>query len=158
MPTKKLDFDFVTSPPVSAKRVIYWDAKFPGFGLDVKPSGSKRYVVQYRTQDGTSRRASIPGFPDLDQARKAATAIQGQVAVGKDPVNEKRTARRQDKARGETFKVVATRYMRQDGKTLRSKGERERILEKYLYPKLGNKPIAEIRRSEIAKLLDDIAA
>src|SRR5262245_52632545 len=112
MPTEKLDYDFVTTPPASAKRVIYWDSKFPGFGLDVKPSGHKAYVFQYRTKEGRTRRASIPGTLTLDDARKAAKVIQGQVARERDPVDEKRAARRQDKARDDTFKVVAKRYMR----------------------------------------------
>ena len=157
MPTEKLDSDFVKSPPASARRVIYWDAEFPGFGIDVKPSGHKAYVFQYRTKAGKTRRASFPGTLLLDAARKAAKALQGDVARDRDPVEEKRTARRQENERGDTFKVVAKRYMRQDGKKLRSHGERERILAKYLYPKLGNRPISEIRRSEISKTLDEIA-
>src|SRR5262245_11582411 len=81
MPTEKLDFDFVTSPPASAKRAIYWDVAFPGFGLAVKPSGHESFVFQYRTRDGRSRRATIPGTLTLEAARKAARALQGDDGV-----------------------------------------------------------------------------
>jgi hypothetical protein len=38
MPTKKLDQDFVNAPELTGNRIIYWDAKLPGFGLVVRPT------------------------------------------------------------------------------------------------------------------------
>ena len=46
--------------------------------------------------------------------------------------------------------------MRLEGKKLRSAKEREAILKRLVYPKLGSKPIADIRRKDISDLIDGI--
>jgi hypothetical protein len=44
-------------PPTRGDRIIYWDRKFPGFGLMVTKAGTKSFVAQYRAKgSGESRR------------------------------------------------------------------------------------------------------
>ena len=42
--------------PDVAKRFEVWDAKLPGFGVRVAPTGTKSFVLLYR-QNGRARRA-----------------------------------------------------------------------------------------------------
>jgi integrase len=48
--------------------------------------------------------------------------------------------------------------MRQEGKKLRSVAQRQRVLDRLILPPLGDRPIGEIKRSEVVKLLDRIEA
>jgi len=56
-----------------------------------------------------------------------------------------------------TFRAIATDYIAREGRKLRSADWRKKVLERLVYPVIGSRPIAEIRRSEIVKLLDQIA-
>lgn len=59
---------------------------------------------------------------------------------------------------GSTLRAVAAEYLAdpEGGKKLRSRHERERIFEVYLFPKFGSRQIASIRRKEISDLLKKI--
>ena len=81
--------------PDTARRFFIWDTEIKGFGLLVLPSGVKSYVLQYRTQDGDSRRATIGkhGTITPDEARAKADMMRRAIAEGRDPLAEKRDRR-----------------------------------------------------------------
>jgi len=56
----------------------------------------------------------------------------------------------------ETLQAICELYQARDGAKLRTAGWRQGVLERHVYPNLGSRPIAEIRRSEIVRLLDRI--
>jgi integrase len=134
-------------------RTIFWDTAQPGFGFMITKAGARSYVLQYRS-NGSSRRLTISGKLSLKDARKQAKILQGQIATGGDPVLEKR--RKAELATG-TVRAVAEAYLKREGKQLRTLVLRRSTFERLIFPKFGSRPIADIRRSEIVRLLDQIA-
>jgi integrase len=65
------------------------------FGVRVKPTGARSYVLQYRNAGGQSKRLTLGrvGVLTPDQARSEARSALANVARGKDPVAEKRAQR-----------------------------------------------------------------
>jgi hypothetical protein len=139
-------------PPTSKDRVIYWDQSLSRLGLMVANKGHKSWIVQYRVGD-RSRRITLDGVLDLKEARDKAHDILSQVAKGDDPAAAKSKART---AKVDTFGAIAESYLRIGAKNLRSAALYRRTLERLVLPEFRDKPIGEIRRSNIASLLDDI--
>jgi hypothetical protein len=137
-----------------AERSIWWDENMESFGLMVTATGHRSFIVQYRAA-GRSRRYTIKANQSLAKARKQAKSVLGGVAEGCDPVVEKRKKKAEE---ANTLRAIAEEYLRREEKKkqLRSLGERRRIFNRYIYPKLGSRQIDSIRRSEIVRLLDRI--
>jgi integrase len=173
---QKLTPAFVLAPPVPTKgRIVYWDTAQRGFGLRVTSTGHKSYVVQYRAgggRTGTDRVATIPATLKLDDARKEAKKIAGDVAKGHDPVAEKREEQEARKlAAGSTAKAIFESYFAiecgmvrdENGKAtfnghLRSAPWQMRyVFEPLVYPKIGDIQVNKLRRSQIVTMLDQIA-
>src|SRR4029077_15537125 len=82
-------------PDPDGRDVIYFDAEIPRFGVLVKPSGVKSYVLQYRNKYGQARRFTIGRVGDLTptQARERALILRGEIAAGGDPSAQRRADR-----------------------------------------------------------------
>ncbi len=138
--------------PAGKEREIWWDATMPGFGYQVTSKNAHSFVVQYRSA-GRSHRMAIDGVLTLDKARREARVLLGQVAQGGDPLGE----RRRDKAAtADTFEAIANEYHKREGKDLRTRAWRVRVLERLVFPVLGARAIGDIRRTDIVRLLDTI--
>jgi integrase len=79
-------------------------------------------------------------------ARTRADEARAAIAEGRDP----------SIAATETLKDICELYLAREGDKLRNLKWRKGVLDHHVYPTLGARPIAEIRRSEIVRLLDRI--
>jgi integrase len=79
--------------------------------------------------------------------------LLGDVARGGNPLAERQKAARTG---DDTLQSIAEAYIRREGKGVRSMSQRQAVLGRVVYPELGARPIDEIKRSDIVRLLDKI--
>ena len=136
-----------------------WDQDLPGFGLKVTPAGRKVYLVQYRLggRKGRTRRVTIGRHGELTptQARAEAKRLLGEIAAGRDPASD-RDNTKADKTLGNVLAQFMAEHVRSKLKA-GSALEYERAARLYILPKLGWRPIGEIKRQDIAKLHHELA-
>jgi integrase len=138
--------------PGTARREIP-DGK--GLYLVLQPSGAKSWAVRYRF-GGKPRKLTL-GHLSLAAARSEAARALHEVEQGRDPGEIKKAIEvKAEEAAADTLRAICTRYMNLEGRKLRSVDQRQRLLDRLIYPTLGKRPVAEIKRSEVVKLLDQI--
>jgi len=132
---------------------FYWDERLIGFALAVYPSGKKMFLIQYRVKSSRKSRRMTIGHAqrlDLDVARKRGRELLAHVDLGRDPLTEQR------RASVSTFRALAENYLTREGQKLRTAGKRRAILERVVFPALGEMPVENIKRSDVIRLLDKI--
>lgn len=94
MPSKRISKRVVDGIRGNGAEFIVWDDALTGFGVRVRPSGAKSYVVVYR--HGAGRKAPVRkvtlgavGKLTPDNARELAQRVLGKVAHGKDPAADR---------------------------------------------------------------------
>jgi len=158
MPSKKMNILWLQNvkPPASGQ-VDYFDEGERGLGLRIGKSGKKTWFVMYRAKgDQKKRRLTLDHYPamTLSEAREKARSIKVEVDKGNDPAGEK-----QIEKGAPTFKELAAEYMERHArqkKKPKSIHEDQRIIDKDLVSRFGNRKAHEIKRRDIILLLDDI--
>lgn len=144
--------------PPDKKQARFSDAG--GMYLQVSPAGSKRWFLKYRIA-GVEKKLALGSYPDvsLTEARKKREAAKLQKSEGRDPVQvrklEKLKAIRTD---GDTFKAIALEwYAKQAPQWSPSHASRMlRQLERDLFPRIGERRIAEIHSMELLDALQKV--
>lgn len=117
-------------------------------------AGGKAYYLYYRTMDGKERRPKLGAHPGLTlaDARTAAKALLGEVAAGKDPSGYRKALRD-----APTVKDLCKQYMTDRGERRASSKERQRMIDKYIVPKIGALRVHEVDYQAIAALHSGMA-
>jgi integrase len=93
----------------------------------------------------------------LAAARKAAADAQHALARGENPAKAKQAAKIEAmETASNTVANICRNYLKREGGKLRTLSQRESILRRLVYPHIGERPIGEIKRSEIVAMLDKI--
>jgi integrase len=123
-----------------------------------QPSGARSWAVRYRF-GGKSVKLTLGQWPAMTllDARKAAIDAQRELGKGHDPAKAKADSKiKADAAKADTVTAICESYLKREGGKLRTLDQRVSILKRQVYPVLGSRPIGEIRRSEIVRLLDKV--
>ena len=155
MATKLTDIAIQNLKP-KATRYEVPDRNAHGLRIIVQPSGHKSFAVRYRIY-GKTQKLTLKAGISLAAARQACADIQYQLQQGRDPSATRRKEKEaRELAAQDTFQAIAEEYQRREGYKLRSADWCEKVLRRLVLPTLGDRPIAEIRRSDIIRLLDKI--
>lgn len=159
----KLTKFIVERSEARAKDYFVWDSELAGFGVRVWPSARKVYMAQYRSLGRTRRvKIGVHGALTVEEARKEAKIILGDVARGEDPAEEKATRRKSltvaqlcdnyVKAADRGL-IMGKRQLPKKESTLRS--DRGRI-ERHIKPLLGNKLVIDLAQADINRFIRDV--
>lgn len=148
-------------PADKGSRYTLLDLVVPGLALRVTDKAAKSWVVQGRIKGGAGGiRVMIGSYPaiELADAREKARAIVELMARGQDPRVAVERERIQEKRRqADTFEAVARDFIAKHLSKNRT-GERDRkLIERDLIPAWGVLPMTDIRRRDVADLLDKVA-
>ena len=174
MPVARLTKTTVERAVVGDTDQMVWDGSLSGFGVKITPSGSRVYLVQYRTKpDRKIRRYTIGrhGAPwTAEKAREAAVVILAKVKLGEDPFHDDRARREAElaaaaalkraraQAQLETFEIVSARFIELYAKPRnRSWREIERVLGVAAKRGWSGRSVRTIKRADIQALIDDVA-
>jgi integrase len=132
-----------------------WDEAVTGFGVRVRPTGAKSYVVVYRAGAGRGapvRRYTIAAVGKItpERARARAKVILGEVAHGHDPANQKT-----DERGTPTISELADRFMVDHVKAKRKGRTAEfyrDILDRIVKPAIGSTKADKLTRLQVGRL------
>ena len=164
---ERLNYDPAVAPP--SGRMEIEDAVCPGLLLRVTPRGVKSFSVIYKVPGeggtnangrlivGSQHRITLGSTPPLQlkAAREQARKIIQTATEGRDPRNDRRE--RNLIRHSNKFTAAQKRFIEREIKpNLKAWKTIESVLRRHVEPQWGDRPIQDIRRSDVHELLDDL--
>jgi len=149
MSPERLSKTIVERMAAADQDIVVWDETLPGFGVRVKPSGVRSYIVQYCNRStGASKLLTIGRHGPLlsfDQAKKQARALLADAVRGEDPAESQKVARK-----APSVSDLAADYLERHAvpkKRPKSVRDDRAMLDIIILPKLGSKKVSSIGRA-----------
>jgi integrase len=127
------------------------DPQQRGLRVSVYPTGRRTFVVRYRFA-GRPKKLTLQAGISIEQARKLAGDALFEVSQGNDPA-AKKAAKHSLK---DTVEGIAEEFLARHKGKLRSIGQYERVLRRYILPAIGELQIGSVRRRHIVRMLDKV--
>jgi integrase len=152
----KRTIDALAADP-GGRDVIHFDDEIRGFGVRVKKSGAKSYILKYRNRFGQQRKFHIARVGDItqDQAREKAEKLRGLIADGKDPVTDRISERN-----AQTVGQLCDEYLEAEKGRIKASTlvvDKSRI-ERHVKPLIGSRAVASLTPADMEKFLRDVMA
>jgi len=132
-----------------------------GMYLEVTPGGAKYWRLKYRVA-GREKRLALGVYPtvSLSAARQGCQEAHRLLAQGIDPGVARKAAKQQRvevaTAARDTFEAVAREWMARQEVAEVTANKTRWILETFLFPEIGGRPIAEVTPRELLTALRKI--
>jgi integrase len=148
-------------PAAPGKRLVFWDAQIPGFGIRVTDRASDSdkgaFVLVTRfpgSRNPVPRRVGdYPGMT-LAKAREIAREWREDIRQGLDPkVKQAERRRQEERRRADSFSAGFAAFAEDHLTTLRSGDDVKSAIERRVLPIWGDRPVSEIRRADVHELI-----
>jgi integrase len=143
----------------SGAETFLWDADVKGFGVRVKPTGAKSFVLKYRVGTKTRRYTiSKVGSPyTVEEARQIAADTLRDIRAGHDPMQTKAAVRE-----ALTVAELADLYLAEGSadkpnKKASSWAADTSNIDRHIRPLLGRKVAKLLTQADIARFQSDVA-
>lgn len=172
MAVSKLSKTTIEAIQPGERDIYLWDSVLGRFGVRVTPADARIYLIQYRAKmpsGGSKTRRVVIGYHGrpwtVDQARAEARQLLAKVDLTQDPFADREAARATQaeailQAAGrerDTVRAVVDRYIELRESQSRSVVETARLLRRGPSAEWGDRHIGEIRRSDVADLIDKLS-
>jgi integrase len=157
-PVPKLTKRGIEALGTPARDLTVFDDDLAGFGLRLKPSGSRSYLIQYRNRGGRTRRLTLGPYGRLtpQEARDLAVQLLAAVDRGEDPSEQRFAA-----LRAPTLEEFAERYLAEHAATKKKPSSvtaDRKLLRRFILPAFGKRKMGDISRAEVARLHASLAS
>lgn len=136
------------TPLPTSGQLILRDASLKGFGIRLLPSGSRAFIFEKRVE-GKVRRMTIGRYGELtcEQARKQATKLAGQLAMGGNPLAD----RERDRLRGLTLEQAFADFARLRTLKVRTLYDYRRLVE-VAFADWKARPLVALNKAAVLEL------
>jgi integrase len=143
----------IAALPRRAAAYFYPDVELPKHGVRVRPHGPGTYTIITRDPYRKQRWVRIGSTAEMAiaEARELARTVIKRVEAGLDPFEP-------PPVKPDTVADVVETYLKRhvEARRLRTGDEIRRVLDVYVLPHWRDRPFADIRRSDVARLLDAV--